>query len=168
MMQEKSRKYIREKPKRVNTEEDAEIVKGFQHLIKNKANVTMSKEISPSSIDELMASIEPVKAPLKPKNCLTSSFKNLGRRPQSKELLYNDDIQYEPKYDFIRKSNDSLIKYAGSDASKIPFHDSRFDIFYGNDKVYTQQMLIEDELAGDWVYNDERGDQFKTPIAGAN
>ena len=28
-------------------------------------------------------------------------------------------------------------------------------------------MLIEDELAGDWVYNDEPSKQFKTPVAGS-
>jgi hypothetical protein len=28
-------------------------------------------------------------------------------------------------------------------------------------------MLIEDELAGDWVYNDTPSQDFKTPVAGS-
>ena len=164
-MQEKTLKYNKSKPKKIIKEVDEEVVKGFQELL--KAPATLTKDEAPSTITELMASIEPLKFSSKPKNCQTSSFKNLGRKALSKQLLYNDEIQYQPKYDLVRKSTDSLVKYSGSDASKIPFHDSRFDIFYGNDQVYTQQMLIEDELAGDWVYNDEPSQKFKTPLAGS-
>ena len=101
-----------------------------------------------------MASVEQRKSGSKPKDCLTSSFANGGRRPLTKPAPYNDEIHYQPKYDLVHRSTDALIRYSGNDASKIPFHDSRYDIFYGQDPLYTQQMQIEDELAGDWIYRD--------------
>ena len=47
---------------------------------------------------------------------------------------YNPDIAYRPKYNLVEKGVASAIKYE----KRIPFFDSRFDIFYGQDKEYTQ------------------------------
>lgn len=71
--------------------------------------------------------------------CETTIEKNI-----TKGKGYNDDIIYNPKYSFVEKQVPRPIKYG----KKIPFCDSRFDIFYGQDKKYTQQMLLEDEAAG--------------------
>ena len=57
---------------------------------------------------------------------------------------YNTDIAYRPRYNLVEKAAPSPLKYE----KRIPFCDSRFDIFYGQDKAYTQQMLLEDEMAG--------------------
>jgi hypothetical protein len=47
---------------------------------------------------------------------------------------YNTDIAYRPKYNLVEKAVASAIKYE----KRIPFFDSRFDIFYGQDREYTQ------------------------------
>ena len=67
MMQEKTLKYNKSKPKKINKEVDIEVVKGFQELL--KAPASLSKNETPSTITELMASIEPLKSASKPKNC---------------------------------------------------------------------------------------------------
>jgi hypothetical protein len=40
---------------------------------------------------------------------------------------YNEDITYRPKYNLVEKAIPPPTKYG----KKIPFCDSRFDIFYG-------------------------------------
>ena len=47
---------------------------------------------------------------------------------------YNTDIAYRPKYNLVEKAAASAIKYE----KRRPFFDSRFDIFYGHDREYTQ------------------------------
>jgi hypothetical protein len=45
----------------------------------------------------------------------------------SKGKGYNTDIAYRPKYNLVEKTTLSPLKYE----KRIPFFDSRFDIFYG-------------------------------------
>ena len=60
----------------------------------------------------------------------SSAFLNVGRKAHKIKKIYNDEIQYRPKYDLIHKSSGGVPTYRGTDATDIPFHDSRFDIFY--------------------------------------
>ena len=65
---------------------------------------------------------------------------------------YNTEISYRPKYDYVLSGPVQMPKFKKPE--DIQFQDSRFDIFYGVDKHYTQQMLIEDDMAGPWSIPD--------------
>jgi hypothetical protein len=59
---------------------------------------------------------------------------------------YNTDIVYNVKDDYTKKNHGSPFKYCRPE--EIPFSDSRFDIFYNQDKMYTTTMLLDHEASG--------------------
>lgn len=79
----------------------------------------------------------------KPSPCFAAVGRSQStfEKTMTKQPAYNTDILYVPKYDFVHKKAVSPVRL--KQRHEITANDSRDDIFWNRDWVYTTQVKLE-------------------------